>query len=201
MFYWTSNLFSIVSGCPLLLWSHNLILADTVLSWFAKCAFSARVCKPACSHATKNTEHWTSGHGGRGPYFFLLIKPLKNHTHTHTHTQNTYIYACFKTLHLTSLSLQDKLSFQNQSGSDFFLSYFLRAANIFKRYPLFSWYKNREIFFLREADEILTNPTSQRKAILQKGPQRKGGISFPLQRRWCAMLWEGSLLAGKLGAL
>ena len=31
-FYWTSNLFSIVSGCPLLFWSSNLILADTVLS-------------------------------------------------------------------------------------------------------------------------------------------------------------------------
>lgn len=47
-------------------------------------------------------------------------------------------------------------------------------ANIFKRYPHFSRYE----ILLREADEILTNPTSQRKAILQKGPQRKVGFLF-----------------------
>ena len=87
LFYWTSNLFSIVSGCPLLFWSNNLILADTVLSWFSKRVFSAKVCKPAHSHAPKHTEHWTGGRVGRG-FIFLLIKPLKNHTHTH----NIYIY-------------------------------------------------------------------------------------------------------------
>ena len=149
LFYWTSNLFSIVSGCPLLFWSNNLILADTVLSWFSKRVFSTKVCKPAHSHAPKHTEHWTGGRVGRG-FIFLLIKPLKNHTHTQIYIYIRYIYVCFKTLRLTSLSLQGKLSFQNHSRSDSFLSYFLRAANIFKRYPFFSWYDSREIFFERE---------------------------------------------------
>lgn len=69
LFYWTSNLFSIVSGCPLLFWSNNLILADTVLSWFSKCVFSAKVCKPAHSHTPKHTEHWTGERVGRGFFF------------------------------------------------------------------------------------------------------------------------------------
>ena len=96
---------------------------------------------------------------------------------------------------LPSLSLQEKLSFWNQRRSDSFLISWGRQTS---SRDILSFHDTTagKSFFEREADESLTNPTSQRKAILQKEPQRKGGISFPLQRRWCAMLWEGSLLVG-----
>lgn len=146
--------------------------------------FFARVCKRAHS-CPKETENIGIVERGRGSFIFIFIKPLNNYKYICTYIRVCpRACVCFKTHHRTGLNLQEKLSFQNKSGSDRFLSYFLRAGNIFKRYPLFPWYDNREIF-LSKADEILTNPTSQRKTISQKA-QRKGGI-FPLQRCWCAM--------------
>ena len=195
LFYWTSNLFSIVSGCPLLFWSNNLILADTVLSWFSKRVFSTKVCKPAHSHAPKHTEHWTGGRVGRG-FIFLLIKPLKNHTHTQIYIYKIYI-CLFQNTSSDQLKLAREIKFPKSQQIRFFSFLFLEGGKHLQEISfLFMIRQQGNFFWEREADETLTNPTSQRKAILQKGPQRKGGISFPLQRRWCAMLWEGSLLVG-----
>ena len=128
---------------------------------------------------------------GEGSYFFSFNK---------TWTTTKYICwggGCFKTHHLTGLSLQENLSFWNKRSDSFLISWGWQTPSK----DMLSFHDmTTGKFFLRKADEILTNPTSQRKAILQKAPQRKGGISFLLQRCFCVMLWKGGPLGGGVGS-